>query len=213
MEPKRVKYPRTPHLPWSPGRTSDDVLIESLSALRAQTEVVVTEKLDGENTTLYRDRLHARSIDSSAHESRDWVKALHARVRHQIPSSMRVCGENVFAVHSIEYDALPSFFLAFGIYVDEQCIAWDDTVKWAAKLGLSHVPVLYRGPWTDAAIQACWQGVSAFGPEQEGYVVRAVGDFAMADFGSRVAKYVRPCHVTSEKHWKAGPVRRNRLAR
>ncbi|MGC5412734.1 RNA ligase family protein, partial [Streptomyces sp. DT225] len=60
----RTHYPRTPHLPWSPGATSDDVRMTDLAAL-AGTEVVVTEKLDGENTTLYADGLHARSLDSA----------------------------------------------------------------------------------------------------------------------------------------------------
>jgi hypothetical protein len=31
--PKRVKYPRTPHLPWSPGRTGDDILLDSVQHL------------------------------------------------------------------------------------------------------------------------------------------------------------------------------------
>lgn len=56
----RTHYPRTAHLPWSPGATSDDVRIADLSGLTGR-EVVVTEKLDGENTTLYADGLHARS--------------------------------------------------------------------------------------------------------------------------------------------------------
>ncbi len=50
----RVSYPRTPHLPWSPGVAADDVRVADLSGL-ARREVVVTEKLDGENTTLYSD--------------------------------------------------------------------------------------------------------------------------------------------------------------
>jgi len=37
-------------------------------------EVVVTEKMDGENTTMYCDNIHARSIDGRHHPSRDWVK-------------------------------------------------------------------------------------------------------------------------------------------
>ena len=55
----RTHYPRTPHLPWSPGATPDDVRAGDPGALRGR-EVVVTEKLDGENTTLYRDGMHAR---------------------------------------------------------------------------------------------------------------------------------------------------------
>jgi hypothetical protein len=99
----RYKYPRTPHLPWSPGASPDDLFLESLDCFRDQ-DVVVTEKLDGENTTLYPEGLHARSIDSRHHPSRDWVKSLHGAVRHLIPAGFRVCGENLFARHSIAYE-------------------------------------------------------------------------------------------------------------
>jgi hypothetical protein len=88
----RVPYPRTPHLPWSPGASSDDVRVADPAGLRG-AEVVVTEKLDGENTTLYRDGLHARSPDSAHHPSRAWVKALQGRIGPAIPPGWRVCGE------------------------------------------------------------------------------------------------------------------------
>ena len=58
----RRKYPRTPHLPWSPGLSSDDTRLGQARQF-AGREVVVTEKLDGENTTLDRRGLHARSLD------------------------------------------------------------------------------------------------------------------------------------------------------
>ncbi len=43
----RIKYPRTFHLPWSPGLTKDDKRIENLDGFIGR-EVVVTEKMDGE---------------------------------------------------------------------------------------------------------------------------------------------------------------------
>src|SRR3954452_17456364 len=107
----RVHYPRTPHLPWSPGASSDDVRAGDLAGL-AGREVVVTEKLDGENTTLYADGLHARSLDSGHHPSRAWIKALHGRIAPAIPPGRRVCGENLFPRHSLEYGDLESYFYA-----------------------------------------------------------------------------------------------------
>ena len=81
---EKQKWPRTPHLPWSPGATSDDKYIESFDDFRGK-QVVVTEKMDGENTTLYTDRLHARSLDSRHHPSRTWVKQWHQTLAHDIP--------------------------------------------------------------------------------------------------------------------------------
>jgi hypothetical protein len=72
----RVKYPRTFHFPWSPGRTNDDRVMDDPNAAFGGAEVVVTEKCDGENTTFYRDYLHARSIDYAPHPSRDRVRII-----------------------------------------------------------------------------------------------------------------------------------------
>ena len=41
----RVKFPRTYHLPFSPGVGSDDKIISSLESLLGK-EVVVTEKME-----------------------------------------------------------------------------------------------------------------------------------------------------------------------
>ena len=68
------KYPRTFHLPWSPGCTSDDKVLKSVDHFVGK-RVIVTEKMDGENTTISKNKIYARSIDSKDHESRHWVKA------------------------------------------------------------------------------------------------------------------------------------------
>jgi hypothetical protein len=89
-----VKYPRTYHLPWSPGQTRDDRVIESTDIFKGK-EVVVTIKMDGENTTMYHDYIHARSIDSGSHPSRTWIK----NFMPQYPitfQSVGACAEKTF---------------------------------------------------------------------------------------------------------------------
>ena len=55
-----IKYPRTFHLPWSPGATSDDKMLDGIDHFFG-CECVITEKLDGENTTIYYNGyFHAR---------------------------------------------------------------------------------------------------------------------------------------------------------
>lgn len=73
-----VKYPRTHHLPWSENITDDDRIMSSLKEFIG-TRVIVTEKMDGENTTMYKDTVHAGSVDSGNHPSRNWVKNFGAR--------------------------------------------------------------------------------------------------------------------------------------
>ena len=123
----KVKYPRTYHLPWSPGKTKDDKTIESTEHFQGKY-IIVSIKMDGENTTMYRDGIHARSLEYIPHKSRDRVKALHASIAHNIPKDWRVCGENMFAKHSIHYKNLDDFFLMFSIWNEKnECLSWKET--------------------------------------------------------------------------------------
>ncbi|WP_327589067.1 AAA family ATPase [Nonomuraea sp. NBC_00507] len=202
----RVHYPRTPHLPWSPGATPDDVRAGDLSGLRGR-EIVVTEKLDGENTTLYADGLHARSLDSGHHPSRTWVKQLQGRVGARIPVGWRVCGENLFARHSIAYEELDSWFYGFSVWEGDRCLDWDRTVAFLRGLGVPAPPVLWRGVFDERVLRALRLDTE----RQEGYVVRTVEGFGREEFGGRVAKWVRPAHVRTDTHWMHAAVVPNGL--
>jgi hypothetical protein len=175
-------------------------------------EVVVTEKLDGEGTNLYNDHMHARSLDSGDHESRHWVKMFHAGFAHLIPEGYRMCGENVFAKHSIYYQELTSYFYLFSVWNDENiCLSWDETVELASRLGIETVPVLYRGIFDEELIKKLYTKQSLFGGEQEGYVVRLAGSFHYDDFEFSLAKFVREKHVQTNKHWLSQKVIPNKL--
>lgn len=199
MEPTAIyrKYPRTPHLPWSPGATPDDAWNHGLEDLQKGL-IVVTEKMDGENTTLYRDYMHARSVDSKSHPSRDWVKAFHRSIAHNIPEGWRICGENLFARHAIAYEDLSSYFMMFSIWDDKNtCLSWDDTLEWAELLKLEMPTVLYTGPWDEQMLRA----IRLREYQQEGYVVRTQRSFSYDQFPTHIAKWVRPNHVQTDKHW------------
>jgi hypothetical protein len=207
----RVKYPRTRHLPNSPGATSDDVHLSDLRALEAG-EVVLTEKMDGENTTIGPGYVHARSVDSAAHESRTWVRALAGELRSEIPDGMRVCGENLYARHSIGYHQLPAYFLVFNIWQDDLCLDWDSTQEWAELLGLHCVPVLYRGafPGPEGLLRS-WTA-SRDTEQSEGFVVRTARSFGRDEFGTHLAKWVRPSHVRTDQHWMTAQVIPNQVS-
>ncbi len=204
----RTKYPRTSHLPWSPGASTDDLRMVDVAFFEG-VDVVVTEKMDGENTTMYRDGLHARSLDSRHHPSRDWVKRLQAELGYQIPERWRLCGENLYARHSIAYTGLQGYFYLFSIWDETNtCLSWDDTREWAHLLNLPTPPELYRGMWDAAHIEALTIDPST----TEGYVVRRAEAFPFDAFGTSVAKWVRPHHVQTDQHWMYAPIIPNELA-
>lgn len=209
----RVKYPRTPHLPGSPGATNDDRILTTTAHFEGMT-VVVTEKMDGENCTIGKGYTHARSRDSGPHESRSWVKGLAAQVGLELPDGWRLCGENLFAQHSIPYDALPSYFTLFSVWDEHNnCLSWDDTEAVAQMLGIHTVPVLYKGPWNEKKIVAVFDGKSKYslGGPAEGYVVRNAAGFAFSSFDRNIAKFVRSGHVQTGDHWMQKKVIPNKL--
>lgn len=205
----RTHYPRTTHLSWSPGVTSDDLRATGADGLAglAGREVVVTEKLDGENTTLYADGLHARSLHSGHHPSRAWVKGLQSRIGGGIPAGWRVCGENMYARHSLAYEELDAWFYAFSVWDGDHCLDWDRTVAFLRGLGVPTPRVLWRGVFDERALRKLRLDTA----RQEGYVVRTVAGFERADFGRRVAKWVRGGHVQTDTHWMYAQVVPNGL--
>jgi len=209
-----IRYPKTPHLPWSPGYDAqEDMVLESTDHWTG-VEVVITEKMDGECTTLARDYMHARSPNYGPHPSRTKVRAMWGRIRHEIPDAWRLCLENVSARHSIKYVGLPSYFLVFSIW-DQLGTArgWDDTEEWCQLLGLHTVPVLWRGTWDR---QACCEVIAGLDLDgQEGIVVRPAGGFRWGQIADPRAgvlgKWVRKGHVTTDQHWMERPVEWNGL--
>lgn len=205
-----IKYPRTPHLPWSPGRGSNDIYLLD-DAIFGGKQVIVTEKMDGENTSIYRNGIHARSLDDkNYHPSRTWVKKLQAEIGYQLPAHFRICGENLYAVHSLPYEKLPTYFMVFSMWSGTKCLSWDETLRWCEKLNLQTVPVLYEGEFSRKVIESLSVDTST----SEGYVVRNRDSFHYEDFAKNVAKWVRKDHIVDGSgHWMSRKVVPNGLDR
>lgn len=214
-----AKYPRSFHLPWSPGGTSDDKRLANVSAL-VGPEIVVTEKCDGSNLTYTRRGVFARSHSGPpAHASFDLAKATHGRVAHLLPEGLSVFCEYCYAVHSLAYDSLPAYSLVFGVRDDATGLWWDwDMVTTQAEeLELPTVPLLFRGTVaSEAELEALTNRLarepSAFGGPREGVVVRVAAAFEDAAFSRSLGKWVRTGHVTTDDHWLHMAIVPQRLA-
>lgn len=192
------KYPRTFHLPSSLTKYKDDRVLQSLELLKDK-ELVVTEKMDGENTTMTRDRIHARSVDSASHPSQSYVRSLWSKIRYDIPEGFRICGENLYALHSVEYTNLPTYFMVFNIWDGQTALSWDETALWCQLFGLQMVPELYRGFSLDEALKA-WNLDDNY---SEGFVVRPTCEIPLALWSRMVGKHVRANHVRTLDHgWR-----------
>jgi hypothetical protein len=208
-----IKYPRTHHLPFSSKVTDDDRVLTDVSYFEGK-RVIATEKLDGENSTLYQSYMHARSIDGQNHFSRNWLKAFHSRMSYNIPDEWRVCGENMYAKHTVYYENLKTYFYVFSIWNERNdCLSWDDTNLWAELLELTMVPVLYDGIWDESLIRGLCND-----DKREGFVVRVADEFSYGDFRKSIAKFVNPQFKNKLKeedtyHWRYSAITPNKLAK
>jgi len=206
---KFFKYPRTFHLHFS-NPSKDDKILKNYSALEGE-EIIVTEKMDGENTSLYSDYAHARSLEFLVGQDRGWVKALHAQISHEIPCAWRICGENLFAKHSLEYNELDSYFNVFSIWNERnECLSWDETLEWCELLNFQHVPLLHRGVFNVGYLQKLSESIDT--EKHEGFVVRPVRSFKYNEFKNVVCKWVRKNHVNKNSHhWRHQQIIPNKL--
>lgn len=202
MDAQRKKYPRTSHWKGSLGMTSDDKMgsTEAHAYLQSGIELIVTEKLDGSNYTIGREFSYGRSVDATTNLWDAPMRKLWSELRWDIPANMRISGENMYARKAISYDDMPSVFMVFGIWQDDVLLPWDEATEWCELLGLSMVPVLYRG--TDFTEATKVWGRSHDRETSEGFVIRDAGSIAYDDFPWKVLKYVRANHVTQNAAWR-----------
>lgn len=117
------KYPRTPHFPFSEGSTNDDKILKDTKHFIGK-DIVVTEKMDGENTTIYKNYYHARSLSSKHIDYHSWLLSFISTFQNNIPEGWRVCDEYLFAKHSILYENLQSYFEVISIWnKNNQCLS------------------------------------------------------------------------------------------
>lgn len=205
---KKYKYPKTPHFLFSEGRTSDDKTLKTDHHFYHFDEVVISYKMDGENTTIYSDgSCHARSINSTHKDYHSWLLSFIPKFSYLIPEGYRICGEYLYAKHSIKYENLSSYFEVFSIWNGDTCLSWNDTEILCKKLNLYHVPVVYIGPYDTYSIIKIAQKSVKNG--QEGIVVRNAGTFEYNNFDINIAKYVRKNHIQTDKHWLQNKIEKN----
>lgn len=204
------KYPRTYHLSFSPEIHSDDKTMHPIDEKELLTsDIVITLKLDGGNCCLKPSigvfaRSHAQSTD---HPSFDLIKNTHFYAKnHILNSNYHYFGENLYAIHSIEYTELEDFFYLFAIYntVNDEWLSYEEIIIEAKRCGFLMPPAVFSGKSTPKEIKKLLSveiNSRFLGAEAEGFVIRKKEAFKGKDFSSSVAKFVREGHVQTDEHW------------
>jgi len=212
------KYGRTYHFPFSPGTTSDDRINHTYrNDIRQIKALVHTEKLDGENNCMNQFGVFARS--HAAPTTSPWTNQIRERwelMKHDM-GDIELFGENLYAVHSIEYKRIESYYYIFAVRHFDKWLSWEEVKFYAAMFDFPTVPELavqQVDPLTEQNLKnqiLNWANEpSVFGSidtqteqdcTREGIVTRNIGEYDVSDFTHNVFKYVRKGHVKTGEHW------------
>jgi hypothetical protein len=216
------KFPRTQHLPVEPNATRDDLIapLSSLSVLESYT-LSVEEKIDGANCgiTIYngeplvRNRNH---ILNKGYGRKDTpAKNQYAplwnwfyynadrfyKLEKELGYMPSVYGEWLYARHTIEYDLLPEYFIAYDIYspVEKTFLCTDVYRDLLTAAGFTVIPRLSVGPITVENLISFRDGTSVFSThmQREGIYLKTMNKEGY--MGERY-KMVRN-HFITDDHW------------
>jgi hypothetical protein len=211
------KYGRTFHYPFSPGTTSDDRINQNYWEDLCRLETVIhTEKLDGENNCLSKHGVFARS--HAAPTTSAWTRKIQEKwssLKNDL-ADYEIFGENLYAIHSIEYRLIENYFYVFGVRELDKWLSWEETAFIAAAFDLPTVPVLEEindfsnKKVFEENILSIIKRESTFLSidtqtkktcSMEGIVTRNKFEYDVEDFQENVFKYVRKGHVKTDEHW------------
>lgn len=193
-------FPRIPLLAEAPGATTDDRVLDAVGR-RAWfgTPVIVEEKLDGANVSIWLEEGEPRSAGRGGPAAMDRagqfgrLRAWTAERRSQLLALLRpgevFFGEWLYLQHSVRYDRLPDWLVVLDLLRDGQFFSVEERDNRCAQVGLATPPVLRRGVVASARDLEALAGPSRLGSEpMEGVVLRREHDGRLVD---RV-KWLRP---------------------
>ncbi|UZR96510.1 RNA ligase family protein [Chondrinema litorale] len=136
------KYCRSLHAQISLGTTSDDRFMPDgyVKAFAQKKELVLTEKLDGQNNCFSKNGVFARSHATPTQHP--WDKPMRERwnlIKNDL-NNLEIFGENMYGVHSIAYKNLESYFYVFAVREGDRWLSWEEVKFYAAMLDFPTVP-------------------------------------------------------------------------
>ena len=98
----------------------------------------------------HRGKVYGRShAEEATHASFGPIKQLAAQLQYLLSEEdyeqMWLFGENLFGIHSIEYDGLGGYFYLFGVLRGTTWASWQEVEQVGEMTGIPVVPVLFRG--------------------------------------------------------------------
>ncbi len=183
-------------------------------------ELIIQEKVDGTNIGisfnengefLFQHRGEYIRREEGEYSKLSQWSSRHKEGLERILGTKRILfGEWVLEKHSILYDRLPSYFLAFDLFdrEEQRFLSQAALDRHIVDTGICSIPLLYKGNFSSLEdLQALLQ-TSHFGEQRmEGLYLRRDSEL----YNEERAKFVRrDFQQQIKKHWKKGKRERNR---
>lgn len=221
------RFPHTPHLLWLGGdRPRDDKVLSAEEVkILLSGDVVVEEKMDGANLGISVSPDGTLQVQNRGQyllppytgqflRLNDWLALHQDALFDALSESLIIFGEWCAARHSLDYDVLPDWWLAFDVYdrLEKRFWATERRNALVRHIGLSAVPKLHEGHVTVSQLRSwvmndrsCYRGGSL-----EGLVIRKED----GEWLHSRAKIVRPDFQQSiSDHWRSRMIEWNHLVR
>jgi len=141
---------------------------------------------------------------------RQWIHLHEDELFDVLNDKYILYGEWCYACHSVEYDKLPDWFLAFDLFDKEQqkFLSVNKRDEKLSKTGICLVPKLGYGRWTKDELKSFFSMSRVGSSKSEGIYLRYDCD----DWLVRRAKMVRPeFRQQIEEHWSRKPIKKNQV--
>lgn len=225
MEDKFFRFPHTPHLAWlGPGVPREDKVLSSIEVEELlASDVVVEEKLDGANLGFSlapdgslraqnRGQYLTEPYFGQFNKLPAWITRHEEALREVLLHDVILFGEWCAARHTLDYAALPDWFLLFDIYDMQARRFWSSERrnKLAHSAKLITVPQVGFGRYTTTTLK----NIASDYPSQyrdgplEGIVIRQESH----EWCESRAKLIRPDFTQAmESHWRQRAIEWNRV--
>ena len=219
------KFPHTPHLVWlGEGLPRIDKVLspEEVKGF-LDSRVYVEEKVDGANIGLslgpdggIRVQNRGSYLGGRSHRQFDplwpWIGTRQSALSEALGRDLLLFGEWCCAQHSVHYDQLPDWFLAFDVYEARTNVFWcvARRNRLIDALGLCRVPVVTEGSFTvSELVGLLGESRLTSGPMEGIYLRKEDSDRVLGR-----AKIVRAEFAQNiDEHWTKAPFCRNALDR
>ena len=218
------KFPRTQHIINIGGASVDDRILDKngYSEFMNNDDVFIAEKVDGAQLGIsisddYKILIQNRShyVNSKSHSQFEkldkWIMDHNDSLYEILDQDTILFGEWLYAKHSISYNNLPDYFLAFDLYNKKKKLFYnrDILVEKLKDTNIHFVREMYRGKIKDQnqLLKMIEQQSDYTDSRVEGIYLKIFeGDYIKGR-----CKLVRNDFLSGNEHWTKGGIQKNKL--